>query len=742
MTTPPPSPPASRSWRLDWAGPHGTAWGTVNALLTTVTLAITAHSAAMHHLIGVTTAAMLLALGALGGIIRLLLRAAPANRRPPKLTLIYKLACWTGAGTWATYTAGVTHWTAGWFIQSLMLLIVGALAAGIIAAVATRQPPTADTEPTPPPTPDLPGPDEAARRRIEVAEQWVHLLTKHTGVEGWTVPAVQLWSRGNGYTVEAHAPEGGTTWKAVERIVEPLGGDLNLVHGGRLVCMMGSTRRAAVIDVTTVDVLAQDYPYPDNRPVHSINDPLAVGICDDGSPVGPTLRSYCMTLGGEAGSGKSNAGNILTAEIATTDDALEWPWDLTGKRWSAWLDQFDRGEIKVPPVDWVADTPGELLFMVRAADRVGLIRPQAYRRLMLDANDDKIPVSSQVPALIVSGDEIADVTSVLTKHPAIKDYLRKIVFEHRVAAVRAVFLPLRGTNDVIDEAIQSQCQVRGVMRVGSKAEAGWMFGNHWGFGPDDTPYPGCGGLVLQSGEEPIGMKWHRLLPRQIAEVARLVESRRPQLDEVSRLAANGRLGDGTPRPDLLPGELDCYDTRWERRAARLAAGMPESVSLQAGVTPPSSDLGLPDKIEGAQPMDAAVSALQKAMAALDAKVAAANAEAGGNAPPPDDLVIPADERKQFDRLIAEGFGDGDWDESDADEADETPPAPAHLNLIVDLVRAAGPQGIRPHDLRLQLADRGVIVHRDTLRGYMNSLRDDNPPKLLNPRRGRWVAADV
>ena len=31
-----------------------------------------------------------------------------------------------------------------------------------------------------------------------------------------------------------------------------------------------------------------------------------------------------------AGSGKTNAGHVLTAEIVTTNDALQWDWELTG----------------------------------------------------------------------------------------------------------------------------------------------------------------------------------------------------------------------------------------------------------------------------------------------------------------------------------------------------------------------------------------------------------------------------
>jgi hypothetical protein len=69
------------------------------------------------------------------------------------------------------------------------------------------------------------------------------------------------------------------------------------------------------------------------------------------------------------------------------------------------------------------------------------------------------------------------------------------------------------------------------MKVNTKAEAGWMFGTHYAFGPEDTPYPGCGGLLLGSGLEPVRMKYHRMKPSIIRVIARLAEPRRPKLDE-------------------------------------------------------------------------------------------------------------------------------------------------------------------------------------------------------------------
>ncbi|WP_426502922.1 hypothetical protein ACPPVO_35505 [Dactylosporangium sp. McL0621] len=78
-------------------------------------------------------------------------------------------------------------------------------------------------------------------------------------------------------------------------------------------------------------------------------------------------------------------------------------------------------------------------------------------------------------------------------------------------------------------------------------------------------------------------------PSQIRKVVLLAEPRRPKLDELSRLAANGRHPDGTPMPGLLASELDCYDTRWARFRAQFVAGMASASAGRActGLSRPS-----------------------------------------------------------------------------------------------------------------------------------------------------------
>lgn len=705
--------PAQRRWQVDWAGPHGTAWGTVNAVLTTVTAAWVAHLTEGWWPAPVTVVALTVVGVTILGVVGVLLRAAFAPKRRPGATVIYQVCCWVGAGCWIVVMVTEPHWSARWFLARLAALAVAAVVAGLLAGLAAPDPdpdaPTPTSEPA-----RTAGGDPALAARNALAVEWEDRLDRRCDGDGYKVPNIEVWPRDNGYTVQADAPLG-SSWRSIASQADALAADLNLPYGGGIVVTMGTTRRTALIEVTTVDVLAEEYPYPDDRRVHSINDALTVGMRDDGNPIGPNLRQNCMVIAGEAGSGKTNAGHCVTAEIVTTDDALPWFWDLTGKAFAAWIGPYLRGEVDTPALDWCARDGQELLFMTRAALRIGLVRPHAYAQAMLDADDDNVPVTPNRPEVVVLGDEIARVTGVMTEHEAAKENLRLVVFEHRAAAVRAVFFALRGTDDVISSSIQSQCQVRGVMKIGTKAEASWVLGNH-GFGPEDTPYPGCGGISLSSGELPVRLKYFRLRPRQIREIAMRFASRRPRLDEASRLAANGRNPDGTPMRDLEPGELDCYDTRWDRYRAQY--GPAATTSPQPQPSEPTATASN----AGTVPSPAqAVADLNRVMAELDAAVAAAKArDAAGQVPAsaePDEQV-PVDGDAWAEVMAAWNADDYDGDDAPSVPAGD-PPSDWPLRML-GIVGDYGTEGVGPRELLAALAQQGIVVHRDTLNEHLRA----------------------
>jgi hypothetical protein len=691
-----------QGWQWDWAGKHGTGWGTVNACLTTATLSIVGHNVQLHWP-APTAPTVLTAAGAtVLGVLWVLLRASVGRPRPAA-TVVYQVLCYAGAGTWIAANLSDRDWTWRGWLTSIGLLVGLAIVAGLLASLAE--------EITDKPAPVRPGTDLAQRKRDARADDLVARLLRLGAPDGIEILGIEDWPRGNGYTVEGTTA--GAPWRVVADLAPKLLADLDLAHGCTVTGSKGVSARRWLLEVMTRNYLAEDVNYPTDYRIHSINDPLdRAMVTKDGNRIGPLVRSHSMALFGEVESGKSNAGGVLAAEIVTTDDALLWMWELTGGNlWNGWMTPWLRGETRVPPIDWCAFDGRELLWMTRAALRIGYARKTVYQDLQNEVDDDKLPVSAEIPAVIVMGDEVASVTGSMSAHPTACENLRLIAFELRSAAVRAIFLALRGTSDVFIESIQSQCAIRAVMRVGSPAEAAWALGRHTGFGPDDTPYPGCGGISLQSGADLVAVKWARIKPSQKRQIAAAVQDRRPVLDGPSALAANGRNADGTPMSELLPGELDCYDKRWERLRA-----------FYGGAATRPAAASVPTTADGSS--EQAVADLERAMAELDAAATAARQEQE-----PD-----ADVRAEFERVLREAG----WDPAEiaAPEPDDEPAPPSGWKERAEqIVRNAGDAGMKPGELHAILKAEGLAVHRGTVQELLAEWKAAG--LVVKPAYGRW-----
>jgi hypothetical protein len=724
-----------RSWEIDWAGPHGTAWGTVNGILTPITFTWLGHlaeargRASMGLLVVATVGITVL------GVVLALARAAWRKQRTPGATVVYKVLCWAVAGGWSAHMVATRTWTFTWWLTNIGALAVAGVVAGALAGLAAEpQPEESAEEGAGEQAPAVEPTSEAAQRvRDALAAEWEGRMQRVCGIDGVQVPNVENWPRNNGYTVEALLPEGGASWRTVATKQDELASDLDLPRGCRVEVSMGVSRRAVLIEVSTVDALAEEQPYPDDYSKLSILEPLPFGVKGDESVIGPVLREKCMLLVGESGSGKTNAGHVVAASVVRTTDALDWDIDLTGGGLSLpWLRPFLDGRCTQPAIDWAATDEQEALFMLRAARRSGYARKAGYQALMREANDDKIPVSDALPEVVLRVDEIAKITGQPSQFPALSEGIDHVVFELRASAFRAVLLGLRATADVVGADIQAQCHVIGVMRAKNDAEYAWAFGWHSGASVEDAPYPGCGFLSLESGARPEALKWWRQRPNQIEEIAIATDGRHPEMDELTRLALDGRNADGSPMDDLLPGELDCYTTRWQRFRAKYDLPEPQPKATVAQATTPGATLTADTPATPAE----AMSSLNQALKDLEQAVAAAKAEAAPQVPASGeaDETLPVDGDAWAAVMAAWDADDYVPERAPAAPTGE-PPGDWPLRML-GIVADYGAEGIGPKELLAALAERGIVVHRDTLHEHLKAAIERGD--VYKPQRGKYV----
>jgi hypothetical protein len=680
---------SGRHYDIDWAGPHGTALGTINGLLAAYSVSWIGHACRIG---GAPKLWTILAVAAVGlvGIILVLARAAIKPVRPA--TLVYQLACVGGAGAWTTWTVFLDSWPWRSWLGRAGILAAAAVVAGILAALVKDDPAEVnaahDDEPMPELEPTSDGMPNAERQ--ELAREWKVRIEKVCKI-AVSIRGVKWWDKRTpdgipvGYTIEAICPTGGSGWETIKTFEQGLANDLDLPLGCTVEVMMGVTRRAALIKVSTVNMLATEQPYPSNHSPLDINGPLPLGVTADGEVVGVTVRQMSVGVFGQKGSGKTNALHDVAAGVTRCTNALLWDVELAGGGLSRqWARTFLDGRTKQPGIDWIALDEHIALFMVRAARRITHARKEVYQDLMASVDDDKIPCSPTLPAIMIRHDEIAATMGTPSKHPEIASGFKFITFEARASGVNVTFGALEATTGFIDQDTQRQLGAIAVMRSGNEACYAWALGS-WGHGirTADIPYPGNAAITPEPGVPAKKMVWYRIKPAIIEQICIDTDGRHPTLDEPSRLAADGRNPDGTPMSDLLPGELDCYSNRWRTFQASKKVGTTttrqgngaKTMTTQRHQTPQQAIAGLAD----------ATRQLEEAVAEAKRKQAAEAAQTGpGN---DDTLSWRPEWDEQLNQLL-------DTDTQPAAQPPVTPAAPAvkqpnMRDVVVSLVPTEG-----------------------------------------------------
>ncbi|MFI5977961.1 hypothetical protein [Streptomyces sp. NPDC051452] len=515
---------------LDWSAGHGPVTGALSA--TTGAFALATTGAATHMPPG-----WALAVGTAGALGHTVagLRIRNAGR-----TLATRAASWLIGAGWTTWamTHGPLTWAA---LGSLATIGVGIGAATRSTnlyeeareeeALAAEQRAIAA---------------ELSAERRAIAAEWVERIQRICGITV-RVLAVELWETGTGYSLDLE-PQGGITYDRIAQFSVQLSADARLPHGCTATASPGVHQGRAILDVTTVNVLKEDCPYPDDYTPLSVLTGLPWGVRTNGETVAAYLREQCALVVGPTGSGKTNMVHTILAGFARAQDVLPWVIDLNaGSAGLPWVLPALSGELKAPDdkpvrpgIDWLASTHAEALLMLDAALAIGLHRKKAYQDLLSKANTDLLPVSAKIPQILLVIDEGAEIlTSTDRQMKELAKKILEVIRMLRAMGIRTVLTALGATGMVLGNLmIRREAKVR-VALTGGETEGmdlGKMFPGRRGLRVEQAPYKGAG--FIGTPESPAGLfKAWRIKPDQIRDITVATSERHPRLDDISAKAA-------------------------------------------------------------------------------------------------------------------------------------------------------------------------------------------------------------
>ncbi|MFM9495490.1 hypothetical protein ACKI1Q_17950 [Streptomyces galilaeus] len=515
---------------LDWAAGHGPVTGALSATTGAFALATTGAATAMPP-------GWVLAAGAAGAIGHTVagLRIRNAGR-----TLATRAASWLVGAGWTTWamTTGPLTWAA---LGSLATIGIGIGAAARSSALYEE---AREEEALAAELRQVAAELSAERRAI--AEAWVERIQRICSITV-RVLAVEMWPTGTGYSLDLE-PQGGITHDRIAGHSVALSADAKLPHGCTATASPGIHQGRTILDVTTVNVLKEDCPYPSEYGPLSVLSGLPWGVRTNGEVVCAYLREQCALVVGPTGSGKTNMVHTILAGFARAEDVLTWVIDLNaGSAGLPWVLPALNGEIVRedgkavrPGVDWLAGTYDEAVLMLDAAVKVAKQRKMAYQDLLSKANTDLLPISPQIPQIELVIDEGAEILASSDRElRKLAEKILEVIRIARAMGVRTVLTALGATGSVLGNLmIRREAKVR-VALTGGETEGmdlGKMFPGRRGLRVEQAPYKGAGFMGTPESPAALFKAW-RILPNQIREITVATSDRHPRLDDVSAKAA-------------------------------------------------------------------------------------------------------------------------------------------------------------------------------------------------------------
>jgi hypothetical protein len=420
--------------------------------------------------------------------------------------IIFRAACWSAAGIWATVTIQF-----GWSWLGVAFLGGGTIVAALLVpGFASYQPPVFQFQPG---------------AGVDFETELLEYIINFCRLKPHERPALKKiadWPKEAGHSYMITAVRGSTlTWKKIREIQDDLAAALQLEDGCPVEAESAGTHKGAtMLHISTKNYMAEPIDYPHDYSPLTIENEFSVGRFLDATPTLIELKQAAGLAAGQRGGGKTVLLQNITASLVRCIDVVVWHIDLNGGGMSApWTTPYAKKLVDHPAVDWVATTPRDALRMANVALRIARDRKKSYQALLIEKGVDVLPVRPDLPLIMIIVDESAEVTgeTAVKEAQAVSKALQEVQRIGRAMCVNVFFSTQRATADYLPAQLKKGSSVAFCTRVKDESELAYVFDWHKGINPDDLIHPGQ--MYIQRGTGAVKMfKGYRLMPNQIQEI--------------------------------------------------------------------------------------------------------------------------------------------------------------------------------------------------------------------------------
>jgi S-DNA-T family DNA segregation ATPase FtsK/SpoIIIE len=227
---------------------------------------------------------------------------------------------------------------------------------------------------------------------------------------------------------------------------------------------------------------------------YSIWRPVHLGIDETGAVVHVTLAERNLLIGGEPGSGKSVALNLIVAHAALSADCRLILVD--GKR-------VELGLWRSCAEEFIGPSIADAITMLR---RLQSMMDSRYD-VLLDAGRRKVTAETGLPVVVVVVDELAYFSSTVGDSKQQKEFIalvRDLVARGRAAGIIVVAATQRPSADIVPTSLRDLLGYRLAFRCSTDASSDVILGHGWaneGYtaAEIDPAARGVGWLIAEGG---------------------------------------------------------------------------------------------------------------------------------------------------------------------------------------------------------------------------------------------------